>query len=150
MNEETKQKIKELLQSVLDRMGISASVDTTEYFDSTQFVVKSPEAGILIGMNGEHLRALNYITQRMSEKVLGAEARFIVDVNDYQRQRIDALRELAKMSAQRVRYFKKDVELDPMSAYDRRIVHSVLSEYPDINTQSTGEGMSRRVVIKPL
>ena len=150
MNEEIKQKIKELLQSILDHMGISASVGATEYFDSTQFVVKSPEAGILIGVRGEHLRALNHITQRMSEKAFGAEIRFIVDVNDYQRQRIDTLQELAKMSAQRVRYFKKDVELDPMSAFERRIVHSVLSEYPDINTQSTGEGMSRRVVIKPL
>ena len=150
MNEETKQKIKELLQSIIDRMGISASIDITEYLDSTQFVVRSPEAGVLIGLRGEHLRALNHITQRISEKALGAETRFIVDVNDYQRQRSDALQELAKMSAQRVRYFKKDVEMDPMSAFERRIVHSVLAEYPDISTQSTGEGISRRVVIKPL
>ena len=57
---------------------------------------------------------------------------------------------MARMHAQRVRYFKKEVEMRPMNAYDRRIVHSVLQEYPDISTQSTGEGPDRRVVVKPL
>lgn len=150
MNEETREKVLEILKSVIEKMGISASIDITEYFNSTQFVIRSADARALIGMQGEHLQALNYLTHRICEKILGADAHFIVDVNDYQKQKIDALQELAKMSAQRVRYFKKDVELEPMSAFERRIVHSALSEYPDIATQSTGEGFNRRVVIRPL
>ena len=108
MNDEAKQKVREVLESVLDHMGVPASIDITEYFDSTQFVVKSQDAGILIGAGGEHLRALNHIAHRVCEKTLGAEARFMIDVNDYQKQRIDALHETARMSAQRVRYFKKN------------------------------------------
>ena len=150
MNEETKKKIHDTLVSILEHMGISASLDAAEYFDSTQFIIRSQEAGILIGQRGEHLRAINYLAHRICEKAVGTDAQFIVDVNDYQRERINAFQELARMSAQRVRYFKKDVELEPMTAFDRRIVHSALSEYPDISTQSTGEGFSRRVVIKPL
>ena len=53
------------------------------------------------------------------------------------------------MGAQRVRYFKKDVTLEPMNAFDRRTVHLALQEYPDIITESTGAGEERRVVIKP-
>lgn len=150
MNEEAKQKVLETLKSIIDRMGVSASIDITEYFGSTQFVIRSADARTLIGMNGDHLQALNYLTHRICEKNPGEDPHFIVDVNDYQRQKIDALHELAKMSAQRVRYFKKDVGLEPMTAFERRIVHSALSEYPDITTQSTGEGPNRRVVIKPL
>ena len=150
MTEDQKQKVQNILQSILEKMGVAVNVDITEYFDSTQFIVKSQDAGILIGNGGEHLKALNHITHRMCEKLVGEDPHFIVDVNDYQRERIEVIHELAKMSAQRVRYFKKDVELEPMTAFERRIVHSVLSEYPDITTQSTGEGFERRVVIKPL
>ncbi|PIR70185.1 MAG: hypothetical protein COU46_02870 [Candidatus Niyogibacteria bacterium CG10_big_fil_rev_8_21_14_0_10_42_19] len=152
MNEKMKEEIQALIKTLIDKMGVLASVDINEIFDTTQFVIKSKDAGILIGINGANLKAFNHVVRRMSEKISGSEkgARFSVDVNDYQKQRIDSLHELAKMSAQRVRYFKKDVEMESMNAFDRRIIHSALAEYPDIVTESTGEGMNRRVVIKPL
>ena len=72
----------------------------------------------------------------------------MIDVNDYQRRRFDELKDKARMGAQRVRYFKKEVTLEPMSAFERRIVHLALQEYPDIVTESIGEGAERRVVIQ--
>ena len=75
---------------------------------------------------------------------------FLLDVNDYQMKRIEELRNVARMSAQRVIFFKKELEMEPMSAYDRRIIHSVLGSYPDIKTESVGDGFDRRVVIKPI
>lgn len=76
--------------------------------------------------------------------------KFFVDVNDYQKQKTEELKDAARLSAQRVRYFKKEVAMAPMSAYERRIVHATLAEYPDIATKSEGEGGARRVIIRPL
>ena len=74
----------------------------------------------------------------------------MLDINDYHKKRIEEVKDLARMHAQRVRYFKKDIEMRPMNSYERRIVHTVLQEYPDIETESVGAGLERRVVIKPL
>ena len=134
-------------------MGASGSIDVVEYPDSVQFTVRTNDAGALIGQNGANLKALNHIVHRITEKFftdLESAPRFLIDVNDYQKQRTDALNELARMSAQRVRYFKKEVEMHPMTAYERHVIHSALTEYPDITTESVGEGLMRRVVIKPL
>ena len=153
MSEETIKKIQTLIQSLLERMGCSASVDFIEYPENLFFNVHSKDSGILIGEAGERLKALNHLVRKIVERELPAEAaglRFFIDVNDYQKQKIEELKDLARLSAQRVRYFKKEVEMRPMSAYERRIIHSTLTEYPDIVTQSSGEGENRRVIIKPL
>ena len=73
---------------------------------------------------------------------------FLLDVNNYQAKKIEELRNLARMSAQRVRYFKKEVEMRPMTSYERRIIHSTLAEYLDIETKSSGEDPNRKVIIK--
>ena len=63
---------------------------------------------------------------------------------------MEELQDIAKMHAQRVRYFKKEIIMQPMNSYERRIIHSALSAYPDIATQSVGDEPNRRIVIKPL
>jgi spoIIIJ-associated protein len=98
--------------------------------------------------------ALNHVLKKLSEcecKKKNLETiRFFLDVNDYQTKKNEELKNLARMTAQRVRYFKKEIELEPMSSYERRIIHATLGEYPDISTESKGEGLERRVVIKFL
>ncbi|OGZ29653.1 MAG: hypothetical protein A2931_01115 [Candidatus Niyogibacteria bacterium RIFCSPLOWO2_01_FULL_45_48] len=138
---------------MIDRMGCSGSVDLIEYPENLFFTVHTRDGGILIGEDGERLKALNHVVRKMVEREFPSDAddlRFFVDINDYQKQKIEEIKDLARLSAQRVRYFKKEVEMRPMTAYERRIIHATLTEYPDIVTQSTGEGMERRVVIKPL
>jgi spoIIIJ-associated protein len=143
--------IKNLLEETLKRMNVSATVEETELVDSVCFHIKTPDGGILIGENGQHLLALHAIVKRMAERKLGeAYTPFLVDVNDYQRKRIEEIKDRARMSAQRVRYFKKEVIMQPMSAYERRIIHVSLAGDPDVETESIGEGETRRVVIKPV
>ena len=149
--EPEEQKIKELVETVLAKMGVRGEVNILETTENVQFQIKTPEAGLLIGEGGENLIALNHLLKRMAQTQLGRDKiQFAIDVNDYQRQRAEELRDLARLSAQRVRYFRKEIELKPMSSYERRIVHAALTEYPDITTQSVGEGPNRRVVIKPF
>ena len=138
------------VKEFLGRMDIDASVEEGMIGDTSAILIHTPDAGLLIGENGINLLALNYLLRRVIERKLAvAEAQFMIDVNDYQRRRFDELRDKARMGAQRVRYFKKEVTLEPMSAFERRIVHLALQEYPDIETESLGEGPERRVVIRP-
>jgi len=147
-------KIKEIIEDFLSRMGVEGEIEILEKTDSCYFVIKTREAGILIGDNGQNLSAINHLIKKMNEKIArdaGQEPlRFLLDVNDYQAKKIEELKNEARMQAQRVRYFKKDITMDPMNAYERRIVHAALTEYPDIKTESTGEGQERRVVIKSV
>jgi len=145
--------ITETIKTILDTMGINYSLEFQEGEDAW-FMVKTPDAFLLVGDGGRHLAALNTVVKRIHEKKFSSPGdgpiKFLLDVNDYNKRRIEEIKDAARMHAQRVRYFKKEIEMKPMTAYDRRIVHSVLQEYPDISTESTGEGMERRVVIKPL
>ena len=141
--------IAECITQLLKKMQIDATVEEGLIGDTVTLTVRTPEAGLLIGDEGQHLFAFNYLLKKIVERQLPEAPHFIVDVNDYQRRRFEELRDQARMGAQRVRYFKKEVMLDPMTAYERRLVHLTLQEYPDITTESTGTGPERKVVIKP-
>ncbi len=139
----------ECIREFLEKMNIEARIEEGVIGDSTAFLIRTDDAGLLIGEDGQNLLALNYILRRMVEKkTSAADCQFMIDVNDYQRRRFDELKDKARMGAQRVRYFKKEVTLEPMSAFERRVVHLALQEYPDIATESIGQGLERRVVIR--
>jgi len=148
------QTIKSVLGNLLEKMTIEAEIDILEGGECPQFVIRAQEAGILIGENGQRLFALSHLLKKIVENEFNKnnleKIQFSLDVNDYQAKRNEELKNLARMNAQRVRYFKKEIELEPMTAYERRIIHASLTEYPDIATESTGEGPNRRVVIKPF
>lgn len=149
--EEQQKAIREYVKEFLHKMDIDAEVEEGVIGDSIAYSIRTPDAALLIGEDGQNLLALNHLLKRVIErKTETNEAQFLIDVNDYRRRRFDELKDQARMSAQRVRYFKKEVTLEPMSAFERRIVHLALQEYPDISTESIGEGQSRRVVIRPL
>lgn len=140
----------ECVKEFLGAMDIEARVEEGVIGDSRAFLVRTQDAGLLIGEDGANLLALNYLLRKIVERRTNTpEPQFLIDVNDYQRRRFEEIRDKARMGAQRVRYFKKEITLEPMNAFERRIVHLVLQEYPDIVTESTGEGITRRVVIKP-
>ncbi len=140
----------ECVKEFLREMSIEAKVEEGVIGDSVAFLIRTDDAALLIGEDGHNLFALNHLLKKIVErKVSLSEAQFMIDVNDYQRRKFDELRDKARMGAQRVRYFKKEVTLEPMSPFERRIVHLALQEYPDIVTESTGAGQERRVVIRP-
>lgn len=136
---------------MIAKMGVEGTVEVLENVNELKINVRTKEAGVLIGENGRNLFALGHLVKRMAEQALPEKAAvpFSLDVNDYQAKRTEELKAVARISAQRVRYFKKAVLMKPMPAFERRIIHTALMEYPDIITESVGEEPKRQVMIKP-
>ncbi|OGJ02819.1 hypothetical protein A3G06_00305 [Candidatus Nomurabacteria bacterium RIFCSPLOWO2_12_FULL_46_14] len=108
------------------------------------------EPYFFLDRGGEGLSALNHVVRKIVEARVEAETPFniMVDINGFQRKKIENLKAVAHMMAERARYFKSNIEIDPMSAFERRIIHEFLSDAADLKTESAGEGPNRRVVIK--
>lgn len=140
------------LTSLLGHLGVALTSITEETDHKTKslcFMVTTPESLILIGEGGTRLLALNHLVKRVVEKKFGTDApTFMVDINGHQKKHIDEVRTKAHMLAERARYFKSAVEMDPMSSYERMIVHSEFADTSDIVTESLGVGKDRRIVIK--
>lgn len=143
--------IEQTIQGILDSLGVSyKSVERVEVAGQRVFSIQSEDTRFLIGPHGDTIHAIDFLVKRIVDEKAGDEkaAPFLVDVNDYRSKQITDLAAKAMMMAERARSFRYDVELSPMSAYERLIVHSALSSEPHVKTESQGEGRGRRVVIK--
>ena len=109
----------------------------------------SPRANLLIGNGGSNLTAFEHVLKKIIKKKYGEHYKFTLDINDYQMRKLEDLKQDVKVAAKDVRAYKKHVPLGIMSSFERRIVHLLLAEYPDITTESVGEEPCRRVIIKP-
>lgn len=141
------------IQSTIDELlkSLCVNVDGIDIEESELhpiFLVRSPDSKILIGSGGENLRALNYLVKKIVEKNIEGEHKFLVDVNGYHGKKLEELKQQARILAERARTFRHDVELSPMNAYERMVIHSLIGEDPDLSTESEGEGKFRRVVIR--
>jgi spoIIIJ-associated protein len=143
--------IKILIQELLKKLSVE--VEEIEVLrdvpGATVFSVRSRDSKLLIGSRGKHLSAINHIAREIARYKLGDRVKpFTIDVNYYRSQQMQNLIGSAKVAADRAKLFQRDVELEPMSSYERMIVHASLSEDSDIQTESFGEGKFRRVIIK--
>ncbi len=119
-----------------------------------QFSIKTdPEinySGLLIGRDGENLQAFEYLLNIFSKKYSSDDHwRIILDINNYRAMQEEKLREFAKKAARHVSLSKKEIELPPMRARDRRIIHLEIALRGDVFTESIGEGKERHIIIKP-
>jgi spoIIIJ-associated protein len=115
----------------------------------TVVAVTTDDPSSLLGPEGEHLRALNTIARRMVEKSHGGDAAaFLIDVNGHHESQMERVRQEARTLAQRARLFKHDVEMPPLSSYERLVVHELFADDEEIRTESAGEGKSRHIVLK--
>jgi len=140
----------ELIRDFLDKLGVVVEdIETVPVAAHTMYNVRTPDSKRVIGPQGDHLRALNYLMRRMSERVEAlAETKFLVDVNGYQHVRIQDLEQKAKLLADRVRTFKSSAEMSPMNAYERMIIHAMFTEDPEVTTESDGFGKTRHIILK--
>ncbi|MBI4709330.1 MAG: KH domain-containing protein [Candidatus Portnoybacteria bacterium] len=151
MNNEFKETLEVIVKETLLKMDFEGEIS----FDSDQqdlliLKIKSEEAGLLIGKGGETMAALQHLIRAIVSKKIGASApNFIIDVNDYRYNQIESLRERAQALAKEAILEGRSKILEPMSSYERRIVHLALRDVRGIKTESEGEGLLRRVVIKP-
>lgn len=148
MNEEQQGIIKQVLQELLNHMGIQAEIETQVSDETLVFNLKTPDSGILIGQRGGNLSSLQYLTRLLVHKQLPEFALFIIDVEGYKKDRESFLRELARQAAARVRDTRESLFLKPMVSYERRVVHAEIAKLPDVTTESVGEEPERRILIK--
>ncbi len=148
----------ELLQGMLDRMGLKTTVRAVEYKgvvdeddDERPMVlnIEGDDLGVLIGRRSETLTAIQYLLRLMVNHRVRRWVNLEVDVEGYKARREDQLRKLAERMAERVVSTGRAVTLEAMPARERRIIHITLRNHPQVTTQSFGEGEHRKVSIIP-
>ncbi|WP_298815738.1 RNA-binding cell elongation regulator Jag/EloR [Chloroflexus sp.] len=150
-----------ILEDLLERMDIQAYVTAvisrvpgpqgdTEATITLHVEGADEEAmGLLIGRRGETLRSLQFLLNLLVSRRVQVWPQVVVDVGNYRQRRQESLESLARRMAERVRQTGRPIMLEPMAAYERRIVHLALRDDKTIYTESSGEGENRKIVIYP-
>jgi len=135
------------LQDVFSKMNVSVDIDTEENEEALTLRITGKDSGIIIGRRGETLDALQYLTSLVVNKNREDYKRVTVDIENYRQKREETLVRLANRLAERVVRYRKNVTLEPMNPYERRIIHSSLQNNKMVETYSVGDEPNRKVVI---
>lgn len=139
---------KEILEKILTTLGFAVTVEEHKLEDGFLLDVKTEEAGRLIGRQGQTLADLQYITNRLLFQQDARAPKAMVDVGGYREQAREAIVKRAKEAADKVRRWGDAVELEPLNAFDRRIVHQALKNDPDVETNSVEvEGTDKKAIL---
>lgn len=141
------EKAKNFLLDVFEKMNVKADIQTTEDEDSLLLKINGKDIGIIIGRRGETLDALQYLTSLVVNKDKEIYKRVVLDIENYRQKREETLVKLANRLADKVVKYKKNITLEPMNPYERRIIHSSLQNHKYIETYSIGDEPNRKVVI---
>lgn len=138
---------KKYIEEILNKMGISATLSVTENEDGAVINIEGTETGAVIGRRGDTLDALQYLASTICNKNTKDYYRITVDSCGYREKRAETLSELAKKIAASVKKNGRTAALEPMNPYERRIIHSVITEIEGVSSKSVGEEPYRKVVI---
>jgi spoIIIJ-associated protein len=139
---------KDILEKILATLGFAATVEEHPLEDGYLLDVKTEDAGRLIGRQGQTLADLQYLTNRLLFQQNARAPKVMVDVGGYRAQAREALVKRAKEAADKVRRWGDAVELEPLNAFDRRIVHQALRDDPDVETHSVEvEGTDKKAIL---
>jgi spoIIIJ-associated protein len=139
---------KETLEKILASLGFQTTVEEHKLEEGVLLDVKTDDAGRLIGRQGQTLSDLQYITNRLLFQQDATAPKVMVDVGGYRAQAREALVKKAQDSAEKVRRWGDTVELEPMSAFDRRVVHQALKDDPDVETHSVEvDGTDKKAIL---
>src|SRR5258706_5666012 len=139
---------KAILENLLTELGFTATVEEHPLEDGFLLDVKTEDSGRLIGRQGQTLSDLQYITNRLLFQQDQSCPKVMVDVSGYRAQTRDALVKKAKEAAEKVRRWGDVVELEPLNAFDRRIIHQALKDDPGIETHSVEvEGTEKKAIL---
>jgi spoIIIJ-associated protein len=149
---------KEVLENMLSLMGLSVSIFPSDEFTTADengettsigLNIEGEDLGILIGRRGQTLVSLQYIVRIIVSHKMQVQIPIVLDVEGYKQRRCEGLRTLATRLAEQVKNRKTPFTMEPMSAFERRIIHITLANHPDVITESIGIGDGRKVVITP-
>lgn len=157
LDPEIKERAKDVLRAILDKMSIIADVSIRMGTDLVETGENPPltlditgdDLGLLIGRRGETLQALQFVVRQILSKEVGRWVPIVVDVESYLVRRRKSLQQLASRMADRVAFSQRKVILEPMSSKERRIVHLQLRDHEKVYTSSIGDRGRRKVIILP-
>ena len=150
-----------ILEGILDHMGVEGYVSVQhststgpegETQHSIMLYVEGLDeetVGLMIGRRGETLRSLQFLLNTLVNRHVGRWPQIVIDVGNYRQRRQESLEGLARRVAEQVRATGRPQILDPMQAYDRRIIHMALREDATVYTESSGEGETRKITVYP-
>lgn len=145
---EVSEYLKSYLNELLSNMNITANFEVKVREGRISIKMFSSKNSILIGKNGQTLKALTNILKQVVYKDLEVYPYILLDVEDYKEKQEKRLERLAKSIAREVRTTGAEIAMDNMNSYERRIVHNVLAKYEDLDTSSEGEEPNRHIVVK--
>ena len=139
---------KEILEHLLNSMGFTGTIHEQQLEDGLLLDVQTEDSGRLIGRQGQTLSDLQYLVNRLAFQQDEKAPRVTVDVGGYRAQAREALVKKAKDAAEKVRRWGDVVELEPMNAFDRRIIHNALKDDPGVETHSVEvEGTNKKAIL---
>jgi spoIIIJ-associated protein len=139
---------KETLGKILETLGFTATIEEHKLEEGFLLEIKTEDAGRLIGRQGQTLQDLQYLTNRLLFQQDATAPKVMVDVGGYRTQAREALVKKARNAADKVRRWGDTVELEPMTAFDRRVVHQALKDDPDVETRSVEvEGSEKKAIL---
>jgi len=140
----------ELLERVLSTIGMDGGVRVDESEDEVRATVDGDDLGVLIGRHGQMIDSLQYLANAIAHRRLGEERRrIVIDAAGYRARREATLESLARRGAEQASATGRRVDLEPMSAVERRVVHEALKDDPEVATESEGAEPNRFVVVIP-
>ncbi|MCH5182961.1 MAG: protein jag [Oscillospiraceae bacterium] len=140
----------DFLETLLANMGLEADVEVvSETEEEISLNIVGEHLGALIGRRGDVLDSVQYLATLSANLGNPGYYRVSVDAQGYRARRVETVQGIARRMAEKVLKYRRAFSLDPMSPYERRIVHSACQEIPGVTTHSIGEGADRRVVISP-
>ncbi len=143
---------KDVLEKFLSYFPVPAKLEVETEEGITRFNIIGDGSGILIGKQGQTLKELEYLFQKMVQKRWGGllPVRIVLDAEGYRKRRLESLKEIAQRLAAKAKKLGKTVSTAPLSPAERRIVHITLKKDAEIKTRSSGEGESKKVDIIPI
>ncbi len=148
-SEKTKKRLNDILENIFKITGESDISYVIEKSDNQMLLtIKGDKVSHLIGYKGKTIESLQSLLNSILQREDEDYAKVFVEINDYKKQKEEKLRRLANKMADNVIKFRKSIRLEPMSAYERLIIHTELANRKDVETESYGEEPRRRVVIK--
>ena len=142
--------VKNYLKDVVENLGLEVTFEVIKRDDRTIIKMYSNNDPILIGKNGQTIKALETIVAQKIQNDTGVYFKVALDVSNYKDKIIKRLERLGKETAKEVLRTKVPVALDNMTSYERRIIHNVLTDFKGITSESEGEEPNRHIVIKPV
>lgn len=148
---DSKTEIKKTAQKLLDLLGVKGEVAVGEDKENEALSVNitTDDAGILIGRHGETISAFQVVLGQILQRQTGEWQRVLVDTGDYRTKQQEMLKSMAEQAAERVKQTGDPYTIYDLTSSQRRYVHMVLAEDPQIITESEGEGRERHLVVKP-